>query len=258
MNDEQFESEQTDVEETQEQTSDEEVNDSEVEEQDDIENTTESNERGDLRIPLKEERTKRQTLEQKLKDPEFIRQQAEELGLITKTDEYNPYTQPVDNTNPYQALADENGVIDPIKLAETSEERAYNRMKNEQKAVEFEQKDWQEAVKNFPVLADNEELAQIIKENRLSRILSGKGYVPYKDVAKQIIGLLTTTEQKGIEKGKEDAQVQERIVNRASIAQPSNAADNGISEKEELEKLMASKDHVVAKQARQEYISKFL
>jgi len=258
MTDENVESEQTEIEETQEQTSDEEVNDSEVEEQDETENTTESTDRGDLRIPLKEERTKRQTLEQKLKDPEFIRQQAEELGLMNNADEYNPYTQPVDNTNPYQALADENGDIDPISLAKTTEERAYNRIKNERMAEDFERNDWQNAVKEFPVLADNEELSQIIKENRLSRILSGKGYVPYKEIAKQIIGLITTTEQKGIEKGKEDAQVQERIVNRASLGQPSNASDDSIPEKDKLEELMQSTNHAVATQARQEYISKFL
>lgn len=37
--------------------------------------------KGDLRVPLKEERTKRQELEAQLNDPDFIYQKARELGL---------------------------------------------------------------------------------------------------------------------------------------------------------------------------------
>jgi len=72
--------EQTTVEETQEQTSEESVNDSEVEE-----NSTDETDKGDLRVPLKEERTRRQELELLLNDPDFIRDKAAELG-ITQTE----------------------------------------------------------------------------------------------------------------------------------------------------------------------------
>ena len=81
MTDEKVEAETTASEETQKQTSTEEVNDSEVENTQDTENTTLEVDRGDLRIPLKEERTKRQELEAQLNDPEFIYQKAQELGL---------------------------------------------------------------------------------------------------------------------------------------------------------------------------------
>lgn len=81
MTDEKVEVETTTSEETQKQTSTEEVNDSEVENTQDTENTTLEVDRGDLRIPLKEERTKRQELEAQLNDPEFIYQKAQELGL---------------------------------------------------------------------------------------------------------------------------------------------------------------------------------
>ena len=85
MTDEKVEVETTASEETQKQTSTEEVSDSEVEDQTqeatDTKNTTLEVDRGDLRIPLKEERTKRQELEAQLNDPEFIYQKAQELGL---------------------------------------------------------------------------------------------------------------------------------------------------------------------------------
>jgi hypothetical protein len=79
--DEQVKVEATTSEETQEQTSDEEVNGSEAENTQETENTTNESDRGDLRVPLKEERTKRQELEAQLNDPEFIYQKAQELGL---------------------------------------------------------------------------------------------------------------------------------------------------------------------------------
>jgi hypothetical protein len=76
MEDEEFQSETTDTEDNdfQEQTTETEDYDSEVEE-----NTSES--RGDLRVPLKQERTKRQALEAQLNDPNFIIQRAKALGL---------------------------------------------------------------------------------------------------------------------------------------------------------------------------------
>jgi hypothetical protein len=45
------------------------------------EKTPSEPDRGDLRVALKEERTKRQTLENQLKDPMFVYQTAKELGL---------------------------------------------------------------------------------------------------------------------------------------------------------------------------------
>lgn len=61
--------------ESQEQTPVETDNGSEAEQ-----NTSEDT-GGDLRVPLKEERTRRQELEAQLSDPDFIYQKAQELGL---------------------------------------------------------------------------------------------------------------------------------------------------------------------------------
>jgi hypothetical protein len=76
MADEQATAEETAIEETQEQTSTEEASDSEVER-----NTADEVDRGDLRVPLKEERTRRQELEAQLNDPDFIYERAKEFGL---------------------------------------------------------------------------------------------------------------------------------------------------------------------------------
>jgi hypothetical protein len=76
MADEQATAEETAIEETQEQTSTEEASDSEVEQ-----NTADEVDRGDLRVPLKEERTKRRELEAQLNDPDFIYERAKEFGL---------------------------------------------------------------------------------------------------------------------------------------------------------------------------------
>jgi len=70
-----------------------EVIDSEVENKTTAENTTEGVEdKGDLRVPLKEERTKRQELEAQINNPEFISQKAKELGLVEEQ-EFAPQTE---------------------------------------------------------------------------------------------------------------------------------------------------------------------
>jgi len=101
MTNEKVEGEATSSEETsvsKEQTTPEEVTDSNVVTDSEVENKevnpeTQEKEnatdkggdeadKGDLRVPLKEERTKRQELEAQLDDPEFIAQKAREIGII--------------------------------------------------------------------------------------------------------------------------------------------------------------------------------
>lgn len=155
------------------------------------------------------------------------------------------------------SLADENGQIDPMKLIEHTKAQAKEEMRNEQRAKDFEKQDWDEALKEFPELAQNPTLANIVKNERLSRIVSGQGYVPYKDMAKEIVTVFASKEKEGREKGREEAQVSERVVERSSLVEPNNNADSGVTEEQELQKDMKSLDHEVARKARIKYLEKF-
>lgn len=80
--------------EAEEQTPETEVTVSEDAPQETAENTTEESGKGDLRVPLKEERTKRQELETLLNDPQFIARKAQEMGLGSQA---APQVQPADD-----------------------------------------------------------------------------------------------------------------------------------------------------------------
>jgi|GEM_PF-3377418 len=87
---------ETEVEETPEETTTTEVNDSEVEPTEETENTTEETGRGDLRVPLKEEREKRRQLEEQLaqvNSPEYVAQKAREFGWVDENDQVTPATE---------------------------------------------------------------------------------------------------------------------------------------------------------------------
>lgn len=79
---EQVPAESTAVEETQEQTTGSEANVSE-----DGKTSAEDHGQGDLRVPLRLEREKRQRLEQAVNDPNFIYEQAKKLGLAGEDSE---------------------------------------------------------------------------------------------------------------------------------------------------------------------------
>lgn len=74
--DEQGLADETAYEETQEQTTDLEDTSSEA-----VKTQSDGTERGDLRIPLKEERERRRALEARLSDPDFIYERARALGM---------------------------------------------------------------------------------------------------------------------------------------------------------------------------------
>lgn len=182
------------------------------------------------------------------------------LGQKSQQPVQNPVTDMYQEppVNDLTALADENGNIDPMKLAEHMENRAVERIRKENRANEYEKSDWAEAVKEFPELSENPKLAEIVRTQRLNRLISGQGYMPYKDMAKEIVGMFDKKEQTGIAKGREEAQVSEKIVSRASMVEPSGSQDTGSNEKDELQKLMSSNDHEVARKARVEYLSKYM
>jgi len=99
MSDEQDTAEPTAIDESQEQTPEVEDNGSEADE-----NSSETEGRGDLRVPLKEERTKRQELERKLEeinakleDPDFIYERAGTLGMVNE-EQTNQGSIPQDNS----------------------------------------------------------------------------------------------------------------------------------------------------------------
>jgi len=99
MADEQAQAEETALDQSvEEQTAVVDDNSSEAEQ-----NTSETIDRGDLRVPLKEERAKRQELEANLNNPEFIYQKARELGL-TEEEVKQEVQQEINNT-PAQGLS---------------------------------------------------------------------------------------------------------------------------------------------------------
>lgn len=88
------------------QTSEETSNGSEAEQTQETENTEEStgDDKGDLRVPLREERQRRQELEQRLNDPNFVYERARALGLTAE--EAQAEAQQAQTTQPDMAVLD--------------------------------------------------------------------------------------------------------------------------------------------------------
>lgn len=214
--------------------------------------------------------TEEKLLAGKYKNPEELEKGYLELqSQFTKTrqadkepveEEVIPYRPPTPPEDPLVQLANEDGSIDPLKLIQYTKEQAKEEIRHEQRATEFERDDWNKAVKEFPMLADNPKLAEFVRNNRLNQIVTGRGYRSYSSVAKDIIGEITKSTQAGEEKGRNDAQVTEKIVARAGMVEPSNTKEPSGDEREktELEQMMKSPDYGIAQRARQQYLSKYM
>lgn len=156
-----------------------------------------------------------------------------------------------------QPLLREDGSVDPIKLMQQAENRAYERVQNTQRARDFERDDWNEALKAYPELADNKVLTDLIKSKRISMLTTGQGYMPYKDMAKEIVSAFASKEKEGREKGRDEAQISERIVERSALVEPNTNGGTGVTAEQELKKQMGSLDHEVARQARLKWLEKY-
>lgn len=132
MADEQAEAEvDTAGQETEQQTSEETSNGSEAEQTQETENTeaTNDDDKGDLRVPLREERQRRQELEQRLNDPNFVYERARELGLTAE-----------------EAQAEAQQATQPQGLSPQQVDARYEFMRSKEKSVD-----------KYPQLAKDEE-----------------------------------------------------------------------------------------------------
>jgi len=164
-------------------------------------NTSEEADKGDLRVPLKEERTKRQELEAQLNDPDFIYQQAQRLGLTEAK---------------AQAVADESQ--NDFQTAQTPDVQSLVRQ-----TLEVEK-----AKEKYPELAKDVDLGVMVTA------LMQKGYSPLKAADKVFERF-----GKAKEEGKVEGVVQAKTeITDKKRAQKVSSGANVSSDQAELERLV--------------------
>jgi hypothetical protein len=164
-------------------------------------NTSEEADKGDLRVPLKEERTKRQELEAQLNDPDFIYQQAQRLGLTEAQ---------------AQAVADESQ--NNFQTAQTPDVQSLVRQ-----TLEVEK-----AKEKYPELAKDVDLGVMVTA------LMQKGYSPLKAADKVFERF-----GKAKEEGKVEGVVQAKTeITDKERAQTVSSGANVSSDQAELERLV--------------------
>jgi hypothetical protein len=200
---------------TQEQpTSEVTPNDSEVVNNEVTENSevTTDDDRGDLRVPLKEERSKRQELEARLNDPNFIYERARALGLTQEEAQaqVNAQTQVPNNGVPLEVLDAHYGYM---RAKEKSVEKYPQLLKDEEDQIAVSSI---AAAKKITLLeaADRyyNKMGKVKEEAKVEGINQAKTEISTKEKAQTVL-TGTTTSSESVE--------MERLVKESKSLNPS-------------------------------------
>ena len=203
---------------TEQQTSEPTSNGSEAEQTKETENTeaTTDDEKGDLRVPLKEERQKRQELEARLNDPNFVYERARALGLTQEEAQAEVQAQTQKPEIPFEVK--------------------YESMRAKERAQE-----------KYPSLLKDEE-----DQIAVSALANAKG-IPLDKAAEKYFAKMGKVKEEakteGIEQGKTETSAKEKAQTVSSGSTPSSDADM-----EQLRKDSASYDRHVSDKAQIELL----
>lgn len=143
----------------------------------------------------------------------------------------------------------EDGEIDPVAYKEAIKAE----IRRETEMLRSQEKAWAKAESKYPELADPDIRDAV--EGKMNKALLGGELLSPEEAASRVLGKIQKKTSEAREQGRKEAQVSERIVNRAQMAEPSNPTAKGPSRQEELQRLMQHPDERVAEKARLEYLS---
>jgi len=147
------------------------------------------------------------------------------------------------NTAPQTPQPDEDGSIDPQAFAQSILAQNDQRVQS----ILKEERDWNKAIKKFPELDEDEDLADAIKGFKTAALLNRGEVITYEEAAAKVLGKFKKQSEEQVSKAKEqgrtEAQVSERIQERAVIDAPSGGKENAEANKRaELMKILYSPD----------------
>jgi hypothetical protein len=114
------------------------------------------------------------------------------------------------------------GSIDPIRYAQRIQQDTLRQAE----ARRAEERDWERAIKEYPELEQDADLAEAVRGLRDRKMVLEGEFLSYADAAKRIVTRFKDTEAKAKEAGRKEAQVSETIQRRATIDRPSNVAED--------------------------------
>lgn len=146
-------------------------------------------------------------------------------------------------SQPVSPQQNEDGSIDPNAFAQSVNQQTINTVDN----ILKDERDWNKATKKHPVLDDDDDLADAIKGYKTSALINRGEVVTYEEAADRVLGKMTKKTAKEVEQAKEqgrtDAQVSERIQERAVITEPSGGKENAeANKKADLMKVLYNPD----------------
>lgn len=120
--------------------------------------------------------------------------------------------------NDLSDVTNADGSIDPLKFARKIEQGASMRARAER----AEERQWEEAVKEFPELNEDTDLQEAVRGLRDRKLVQTGEFMTLSDAAKRILGKTRSAEAKAKEEGRKEAQVSETIQKRTGVDRPSN------------------------------------
>jgi len=134
---------------------------------------------------------------------------------------------------------DDDGSIDPNAFAQNILGQTQNIINDE--------RDWNRAVKKYPELDEDEDLEDSIRGYRNTALVKRGEILTYAEAADRVLGKFKKQSEQNIQKaedkGRTEAQVSERIQERAVIDNPSGGRENSDDiKKTELKKVLFSPD----------------
>jgi hypothetical protein len=146
-------------------------------------------------------------------------------------------------SQPAPAQQNEDGSIDPNAFAQSVNQQTINTVDN----ILKDERDWNKATKKHPVLDEDDDLADAIRGYKTSALVNRGEVVTYEEAADKVLGKIKTKTEKEVlqaeDKGRTDAQVSEKIQERAVIGEPSGGKENADENKKaEIMKVLYSPD----------------
>jgi hypothetical protein len=146
-------------------------------------------------------------------------------------------------SQPVPAQQNEDGSIDPNAFAQSVNQQTINTVDN----ILKDERDWNKATKKHPVLDEDEDLADAIRGYKTSALINRGEVVTYEEAADKVLGKMQDKTKKEVlqaeDKGRTDAQVSEKIQERAVVDEPSGGKeDTEENKKAELMKVLYNPD----------------
>lgn len=130
-----------------------------------------------------------------------------------------------------QLQPNDDGQVDAQQFMQTVERRMQAAMQQQQ----FDTKEWNQATKAYPELAEDSDIEDVVRSYRMNFMAKHGEYLSYKDAADKVLSKFKKETAQAKQDGYRAAKVSETTQKRANLDKPSAEKDN--SQDEEIERL---------------------